>query len=417
VPLDYAEPNLGTTVIAYIRQEAVNGTGQDVLYNPGGPGYSGVATVITGGGNQIIEALGGKYNLVTFDPRGVNNSAAGTPLTCFLGDPVRRESDSSISLSASLNEHYYDAVAKGQWCTKMNINTTAKYAGTAAVVQDMVHFTELQATLNGEKDSKTSKIWYFGVSYGTVIGQTLAAMYPDRVGRIILDGNVNADEFYTKGLTASSLEDSEKAFDIFFRNCAGAGPEKCAFARNSTTFQEVRHRFNALLDQLEKTPLINNYSQPGIVTRGDVQNWAQLAMYSPSTWSVFATVIASLESGNATLFNIAMLASSGEPGPFNYTEKAIQESLLFVTNIDSAGRYSIKYIDDYLTIAHKILENAVYGGRSYATTNLLINAGLAIMPPKSQTFSGKFASFPSYTIPSKCTSMPLSKLLTYLFRL
>jgi hypothetical protein len=90
-----------------------------------------------------------------------------------------------------------------------------------------------------------------------------------------------------------------------------------------------------------------------------------------------------------------MLASSEEPGPFNYTGKALQESLYFITNIDSAGRYAIKRVDDYLNIAHKILEEAAYAGRGYATTNLLINAGLAIMPPKSQTFSGKFASFPN----------------------
>lgn len=40
------------------------------------------------------------------------------------------------------------------------------------------------------------KIPYWGFSYGTLLGQTLPAMYPDLVGRMILAGVIDADHHY-----------------------------------------------------------------------------------------------------------------------------------------------------------------------------------------------------------------------------
>jgi len=41
------------------------------------------------------------------------------------------------------------------------------------------------------------KILYWGFSYGTYLGNTFAAMFPDRVGRLIVDGVVSANLFVT----------------------------------------------------------------------------------------------------------------------------------------------------------------------------------------------------------------------------
>jgi len=35
-----------------------------------------------------------------------------------------------------------------------------------------------------------------GISYGTVLGATVISMFPDRVDKVILDGVVNAHEYY-----------------------------------------------------------------------------------------------------------------------------------------------------------------------------------------------------------------------------
>jgi pimeloyl-ACP methyl ester carboxylesterase len=36
---------------------------------------------------------------------------------------------------------------------------------------------------------------YWGLSYGTVLGATVASMFPDRIDRIVLDGVTNPHEF------------------------------------------------------------------------------------------------------------------------------------------------------------------------------------------------------------------------------
>ncbi len=49
---------------------------------------------------------------------------------------------------------------------------------------------------------------YWGVSYGTIIGQLFAALHPERVSRLLLDGVVNPSEYLHKvdyaGITQSN---------------------------------------------------------------------------------------------------------------------------------------------------------------------------------------------------------------------
>lgn len=35
-----------------------------------------------------------------------------------------------------------------------------------------------------------------GYSYGTLLGATLTAMFPDKIARVLLDGNINPDDYY-----------------------------------------------------------------------------------------------------------------------------------------------------------------------------------------------------------------------------
>lgn len=400
VPLDYADPSIGTTIVAWIRQEAANSTGQDILYNPGGPSASGIDAVLRGSGDSLIEAMGNQYNLVSFDPRGVNNS--GPSLTCFPGATSEQQSTLvnalvSIGIQGSSEERYAGAVAAGSLCTETTSNTTVRYAGTSAVVQDMMHFTELQATLNGE-NPKDAKIWFYGVSYGTIVGQTLAAMFPDRIGRVIVDANVNGEQWY-QGSVTNAVEDSVKTMDFFFEYCAEAGPEKCAYAGNVTDGERLKQRFDDLLNKLAKEPLIifNPSSPlPEIVTRSTVTRLIFQSIYAPARgFPLIADSLHALEQGNVTalLALSKALASNDNPGPWNYTQAASGEAQRLITSIDAAGRFPIKTVDAYLEIAEKVRNSSVYFGDQYARTNVLITAGTEIIPPESQLFSGMWNSY------------------------
>ena len=47
VPLDYSDTTVGNTTIAYIKLSAAKQPAQDILFNPGGPGGSGVQSVLS----------------------------------------------------------------------------------------------------------------------------------------------------------------------------------------------------------------------------------------------------------------------------------------------------------------------------------------------------------------------------------
>ncbi|KAJ4377976.1 hypothetical protein N0V83_000806 [Neocucurbitaria cava] len=394
VPLDYGNQSAGTTYVAFIRQNAANGTGQDLLFNPGGPGGSGINLILEGFGDQIIALGGGKYNAVSFDPRGVNNS--GIALTCFPGHPELREAywptvTSPLIPDLSLRAAYSQAIAQGQFCTKANENTTAKYGGTSAVVQDLVQFTNLQAALDGVAEPNKTQIYYYGVSYGTVIGHTLAALYPDRVGRIIVDSNVNSEDYYN-GVTINSVETTDDDLGWFFGLCAEAGPQKCPFATSNSSSSDLKARFDALLvDLVEAPPIVSDLqaSIPQIITKKRVLSTVFQILYNPATeYPLLAYGLSSLVNKNVTgwLEIEAVVGAASDPGPFNYTSSAEGEVLDFVTGIDAAGRYPIQNVEQYIQVTKEIEAGDVYFGKEYAEQNVLINAGFKIHPPASQLF-------------------------------
>jgi hypothetical protein len=112
-----------------------------------------------------------QYNIVGFDPRGVNNSEPA--LKCFGEDEGSRAHEKEYSThfiravdgksERSLRYQFEAATAFGKWCTKFNENTQAKYANTVAVAQDMAHYIETVAKASG-KDPKEARLNYYGKS-------------------------------------------------------------------------------------------------------------------------------------------------------------------------------------------------------------------------------------------------------------
>lgn len=93
-----------------------------------------------------------------------------------------------------------------------------RFRGTAFVARDIAEI----ATALGEGN----RINYWGISYGTVLGQVLAGMFPDRIERMLLDGNLLADD-YVKNLAVNSTQDAEKALYHFYDECMAAPNNTC----------------------------------------------------------------------------------------------------------------------------------------------------------------------------------------------
>ena len=82
VPLDYADPTGASIGIALARSRATGGEPLgSLLLNPGGPGASGVSFLAQAKG-MVGEDVQRQYDLVAFDPRGVQRS---NPVQCVDG--------------------------------------------------------------------------------------------------------------------------------------------------------------------------------------------------------------------------------------------------------------------------------------------------------------------------------------------
>ncbi|EEB91012.1 hypothetical protein MPER_10703, partial [Moniliophthora perniciosa FA553] len=78
VPLNYADPEGQSAAIALVRMKAnISADSTDylgpILFNPGGPGGSGVDYIVTAG-TKLRGIVGPQFDLVGFDPRGVSRS-------------------------------------------------------------------------------------------------------------------------------------------------------------------------------------------------------------------------------------------------------------------------------------------------------------------------------------------------------
>ncbi|CAE6466765.1 unnamed protein product [Rhizoctonia solani] len=273
VPLDWHNDTAGKASLAVIRYPATKQPKLVIRYpatkqpklgtlfmNPGGPGGSGLQTVQGPDGDVIMEHAGGNYDLVSWDPRGVGQTVPrtacfetkaeedafwnGSILKAFRLE-VRGNFTSQTDLDAfysKLNESDTLAQRIGEQCVTHSPNTF-QYIGTAATVRDMVAMHDV---LEGSE-----KINFWGMSYGTVVGAYFVNMFPDRVGRVILDGVV--DPVYWANRPAHEwlgnvFESTEAAFDGFAKECANAGPSHCAIAEQNSTASSVRQWTLDLID-------------------------------------------------------------------------------------------------------------------------------------------------------------------------
>ncbi|KAI0818142.1 Alpha/Beta hydrolase protein [Xylaria sp. FL0064] len=309
VPLDYSNRSIGTTSIAFIKLAGKNATVESpsIVIIPGGPGGSGVDLLFEFQ-SFLGPAIGEQYNFVSFDPRGVNNS--GPSLDCFSGNAEARSAFSRVHVtgvtnvsSTSLEEQYYSSSIFGEWCNDAveKKSPHGYYVTTPAVAQDLLTFIEAEAEAAGQSPSD-AKLWCYGGSYGTIIGTTFASMFPDRVGRMLLDGIMNAEQYYTNDWR-DAVDQMDETIDKFSTLCHAAGPEKCSFW--GPTPSNITARLDDIIYQLQNHPTpmsgLQGRGLPTLVTYSDLKALLINALYTPvETFPVLADILHQFERGNAS---------------------------------------------------------------------------------------------------------------------
>ncbi|KAK1965394.1 hypothetical protein LY78DRAFT_580477 [Colletotrichum sublineola] len=333
VPLDWTdEKNEYTVALAIIKLPAQVSDqdpafGGTLFTNPGGPGGSGVNHVLRKG-HLLQETVDGnkKYEILSWDPRGVQFTS---PKADCYEDLLARDMAIIHSLAIGPLNASPDALRRqwawiqgyGKLCTQSAVNgSILPYASTASVVRDMVEMLDKIQELRDEEDAakfpeeestqrslelrsarELPRLQYWGFSYGSLLGNTFASMYPGRVKRVILDGIVDADDYMAAGWT-TNLQDSEKLIEFFFKTCF-ASRGKCALSRPSDgKWQDVRERVNQLIKQLDDSPVsVLDGKLTRILTGYDVTVSFVRPLYTPyEDFTKLAAMINSAIEGNYT---------------------------------------------------------------------------------------------------------------------
>lgn len=252
--------------------------------------------------------FGDTYNFVGFDPRGVERS--GPSLDCFRKNTTARTAfnrahytGATNTSSTSFEEQYNSAAIYGELCNEV-VKTDSPYGyyvTTPAVARDLLSFVEAEAKLVGRSPSD-AKLWGFGASYGTVIGTTFASMFPDRVGRLVLESVMDVDQYYANDWR-SNFVNSDMAFEQLPILCHAAGPDRCSLW--GPTPDNITARIDAIIQNMISHPIpvsgITNQTLPGLVTYSDVKSLIVYGIYEPLIYfPIMADVFAQLERGNAS---------------------------------------------------------------------------------------------------------------------
>ncbi|KAF3042883.1 hypothetical protein E8E12_003513 [Didymella heteroderae] len=396
VPLDYDDPTVGSTNIAFIKHEA---TAQpalgDMILNPGGPGGSGVGMVL--GYEKWRLLLGQRYNLIGMDPRGVNNSG---PNVDPLSDrpSLRNEYATEVGFEydskspAAVEKTFVHAGAYGDFASQ-KLSDDGNYVNTPAVSRDMLHFTELAAETRGDNKDE-AKLNFFGVSYGSILGTTFAQLFPDRVGRMIIDGVMDPSDYYD-GAWTKSVTQGDDAVRAFATQCFDARGE-CAFFANDSSPEALLHRLDTVLQDLEDHPMgVSDpywFAFPAVVNHMDLHGFIMWATYnSYERFPLLAYALTELEARNGT--SLAIFSSKGVDFPGDTTcdaptpgyNLALTKYITACNDMD--GRYNISSVEKYEEYINNLEDVSKYLGPPWARVMTLYCRKLRFSPPESQKFA------------------------------
>ena len=332
LPLDYlANSSSGATTAIALRmipaRDRTNYKGT-VLVNPGGPGESATSDFMTLFGPNISTIVGDSFDVLAFDPRGVG---ASTPrLDCFASGAARdiwnlQEGHQLLNASDDGLLEFYVARAKvlGDRCAQRSAaeGDIARFMGTASVATDMVRIAEklgqekvqywgfvsrllLEArAATAHRMQQCADARFLSQSYGTILGQYFAAMYPDKVGRMIIDGVLDGYE-YRDALWNNSLTDNEAVIDSLFTFCHQAGPLKCPLYESTPS--AIRDRYFGVLETVKQNSVPVPLAEPAqVLTHKDLINQIFNAAYTPViAYPLVVATIRAIETANQTSLTV-----------------------------------------------------------------------------------------------------------------
>ncbi|KAJ3018214.1 hypothetical protein HKX48_003032 [Thoreauomyces humboldtii] len=317
VPLDYTNASdsriarLAVTKYQPAGPSAAGKSERTIVVNPGGPGGSGTQSIWDKGEARSQTYSNGEYDILGWDPRGVNASLPAASCFPYKADRDRWALTGRPYLESSFENprtqlQVVDAMHEALMAACLQrLGDFPRFVSTAFVARDL---EEIRKALDEEELTAVM------FSYGTGIGQTYANMFPDKVGRMVLDGTEYVrDHRLVGGFGWTSLDNTTDAWnDGFLGECVRAGPDHCSLANSSpkhasslgysVDLARLQSRMKDLFHSVMLRPIpgYTVQSGPAVLTYPILIEGLYQSMYSPATWPAVADMLAQLERGNAT---------------------------------------------------------------------------------------------------------------------
>jgi pimeloyl-ACP methyl ester carboxylesterase len=266
VPLDRADPASRYIEVAITRPELVAGdTRRPLVFDPGGPGGSGIDLVRTLT-DVLPPRLLDHYYPVGWDPRGVGRSDPA--VDCGLVPP--------------------DELPDPEECLARTGDLLAEVGAPDAAAD----LDDIRAALGVER------LDYVGYSYGTALGAVFAMLHPDRVGRFVLDGAFDP-EAARDDRPGIAMDETAYAADgvagvvARFHELCDATSECAAGPSSADSLDE-------LAGHIADVPTPNFSGAPDAVDALELDAVVAGAMLDPWSWGLIGDALAEAAGGDAS---------------------------------------------------------------------------------------------------------------------
>lgn len=125
------------------------------------------------------------------------------------------------------------------------------------------------------------KLTYVGASYGTFLGATYAGLFPDRAGRLVLDGAMDPS-LSARKLTEGQTAGFETAFQSFAKDCVRRSD--CPLGGTGTSADQAGKNLKAFFQQLDAAPIPAGDADGRELGEALATTGVIAAMYDEAAW-------------------------------------------------------------------------------------------------------------------------------------
>ncbi|MBK6015839.1 alpha/beta hydrolase [Streptomyces sp. MBT53] len=328
-PLDWSKPKGDTIGIALVRAKTSGPANKRIgslVFNFGGPGGSGVTTLPAFG--EDYATLRTRYDLVSFDPRGVGRSAG-----------VKCESDSQ------LDEYFQQDATPDDAAERTRLLANTKQFNAACEKNSKKMLPQVRTT-DAARDMDLmrqvlgdDKLHYFGISYGTELGGVYAHLFPKHVGRAVFDAVVDPTQNAEQGSLGQA-----KGFQLALDNFADDCTSKTTDCPIGDTAQDVKDRIAKLLKSLDSKPIPGIF--PRQLTQTAATNGIAQALYSKDFWEYLTEGLEQAYSGDGKVLMVLSDSMNGRSENGEYSN--IAAANVAINCADEKPRYTTDYVQQKL---------------------------------------------------------------------